>query len=241
MNGYFEVYREARGRIVDVVRGCSAEQLARKVPGCPKWSVADTVAHLAAAAADVAAGTLTTVPDEEHTAAQVAQRRGRTLDEVIAEWDEACGELADWGSSAGPVEQAVPARRLPAAMVHDVLTHEADIRGALGAGRPPDAAWEASLSIMLRHPERLKHLPHLTVRAGAHEFTVGSGEPAATLAVDPYEFWRAQVGRRSRAQMAGWQWSGDPAPYLRAIPVFGPTDTDLTEPVTPVRSPGTGG
>ncbi|MGH4023849.1 MAG: maleylpyruvate isomerase family mycothiol-dependent enzyme [Pseudonocardiaceae bacterium] len=234
MNDYFEVYREARGRIVGLVRGCSAEQRARTVPGCPRWTVADTVAHLAAVAVDVVAGALTGVPGEEHTAAQVAQRRGSTLEEVIAEWDEACGQLAGWGSSEGPIEQALAARRLPSAMVHDVLTHEADIRGALEAGRPPDSAWGASLALMLRHPERLGTVGRLTVRTGPHEFTVGSGEPAATLEVDPYEFWRAQVGRRSRAQMAAWRWSGNPAPYLRAIPVFGPTETDLAEPVSPV-------
>lgn len=71
--------------------------------------------------------------------------------------------------------------------------------------------------------------------------TVGSGRPATTLEVDPYEFWRAQVDRRSRAQMAVWGWSGNAAPYLAAIPVFGPTTTDLTEPASPVRTGGTVG
>lgn len=241
MNDYFEIYRQAQGRIVGLVRAASEQQRARTVPGCPEWSVTDTVAHLAAVAAEVVRGTLTAVPGEEHTAAQVAQRRGRDLEEVIAEWEQACGQLTRWGSSDGPVDQAVATRRLPSPMVHDVLTHEADIRGALGAGRPPDPAWAASLAIMLRHPERLGHAGSLTVRAGTHGFTVGSGEPGTTLDVDPYEFWRAQVGRRSRAQMAAWRWSGDPAPYLRAIPVFGPTATDLTEPMSPARNPGTDG
>jgi len=70
VNDYFEVYREARERIVGLVRGCSAEQRARTVPGCPQWTVADTVAHLAAVAGEVVTGALTGVPGEEHTAAQ---------------------------------------------------------------------------------------------------------------------------------------------------------------------------
>lgn len=230
MTDYSALYRECSERIRALVRAASDEQLARIVPGCPEWTVADTVSHLAAVAAEVVAGQLTAVPTEEQTTVQVEQRRGRPLDDVLAEWEGAGVVLAGWHSAGGPTEQALAARRIPLAMVHDVLTHEADIRGALGAGRPPEQAWAASLNVMIQHPQRLGHSGTLTVRAGAHGFTVGSGEPATTLDVDPYEFWRALVGRRSRAQMATWYWSRDPVPYLQAIPVFGPTEADLTEP-----------
>lgn len=230
MTDYTAVYRESGVRIAALVRAASDEQLARIVPGCPEWTVADTVCHLAAVAAEVVAGQLTAVPTEEQTAVQVDQRRGRPLDDVLAEWDSACVVLARWESAGGPTERALAARKIPFAMVHDVLTHEADIRGALSAGRPPEQAWAASLKVMIQNPQRLGHSGTLTVQAGAHRFTVGSGELATTLDVDPYEFWRAQVGRRSRAQMAAWHWSGDLVPYLQAIPVFGPTEADLTEP-----------
>lgn len=227
------LYRQARERIVGLVRAASAEQRARVVPACPEWTVQDTVAHLAAVATEVVHGRLTAVPGDEHTAAQIEQRRAQPLAAILAEWEDAAAQLAGWTSTGGPVAEAVATRRMPHPMVHDVLTHEADIRGALGAGRPPTAAWSTSLALMLRHPERLGRYGTLTVRAGAHRFTAGSGEPSTTLDVDPYEFWRAQVGRRSHAQMAAWSWSGQPAPYLQAIPVFGPTETDLTEPAEP--------
>lgn len=233
MGDLVELYRNARERIVGLVRAAGPEQRARVVPACPEWTVQDTVAHLAAVATEVVQGRLTAVPGDEHTATQVGQRRGKPLGDVLAEWEDAAAHLAGWTSTSEPVAEAVSARRMPHPMLHDVLTHEADIRGALGAGRPPAAAWNASLAIMLRQPERLGRCGTLTVRAGAHRFTVGSGEPCTTLDVDPYEFWRAQVGRRSRAQMAAWCWAGEPAPYLRAIPVFGPTATDLTEPAEP--------
>ncbi|MGH3796179.1 MAG: maleylpyruvate isomerase family mycothiol-dependent enzyme [Pseudonocardiaceae bacterium] len=227
---YAALYRESRARIAALVRAVSAQQRDRIVPGCPRWSVADTVAHLAAVATDVASGLLTTVPTDEQTAEQVAQRRGRPLDAVLGEWERA-------GNRA---EQALAAREIPVAMVHDVLTHEADIRGALNAGRPPKPAWSASLDAMSCQLRHLEHCGTLIIhfgtihlgpaRTGPRSVTVGSGEPATTVDVDAYEFWRALVGRRSRAQMAAWQWSADPAPYLRAIPVFGPTEADLTEP-----------
>ncbi|MGH3781984.1 MAG: maleylpyruvate isomerase family mycothiol-dependent enzyme [Pseudonocardiaceae bacterium] len=220
------LYRESRERIAALVREASEEQRARAVPGCPKWTVSDTVAHLAANAADEVAGRLTGVPSDEQTAAQVEQRRGRSLAEILAEWDGA----------AEPLEPFIAAHPLAIAWVNDVLTHEADIRGALGAGRPPEAAWTAALE--LARPVlvgRLGHLGELTILAGEHRFTVGSGEPATTVEVDTYEFWRSLLGRRSRAQMAAWPWSGDPEPYLQAIPRFGPTEVALTEPADSAR------
>lgn len=77
---------------------------------------------------------------------------------------------------------------------------------------------------------RLSHLGRRTILAGDHRFTAGDGEPATTLEVDPYELWRSLLGRRSRAQMQAWNWSGDPEPYLQAMPVFGPTEVPLSEP-----------
>ena len=215
------LYRESRERITELVRDASEEQRARSVPGCPKWTVSDTVAHLAANAVDEVAGRLTGIPDDEQTAAQVEQRRGRPLAEILAGWDGAAERL----------EPTIAAHPLALAWVNDVLTHEADIRGALGAGRPPDAAWTAALE--LARPflgDRLGHLGELTIRAGEYRFTVGCGEPSTVVEADIYEFWRSLLGRRSRAQMAAWTWSGNPEPYLKAIPRFGPTEVALTEP-----------
>jgi uncharacterized protein (TIGR03083 family) len=216
---YPALYRESRERIAALVGTASDEQLGTTVPGCPAWSVADTVAHLSALAVDAIGGRLSGVPGDDETAAQVRERRGMSIGAVLAEWEGA----------AAAVEQALGARRMPLAIVHDVITHEADIRGALGSGRPPAAAWTASLDGLAHHLDRLGGHGTITVHAGEREFTAGSGDPVTTLDVDPYEFWRAALGRRSTAQMAGWNWSGDPAPYLKAIPVFGPTATDITE------------
>ena len=227
MPDYAAMYRESRERITALVRAVSDEQRARVVPACPEWTVIDTVAHLAANAVDTVAGRLTTIPNDEQTAAQVEQRRGRTIDEILAEWDVA----------AEPAERiiAVAAPQMLVAWVNDVLTHEADIRGALRAGRPPDTAWTAALELawpLFR--ERLSHLGELTILAGDQRLTTGSGEmdstkPATMVEVDIYEFWRSMLGRRSRAQMAAWKWTGNPEPYLQAIPGFGPTELDLAE------------
>ncbi|MDQ4094519.1 MAG: hypothetical protein M3143_14360 [Actinomycetota bacterium] len=99
---------------------------------------------------------------------------------------------------------------------------------------PPEAAWTAALGLARPYlTERLGHLGELTIITGERHFTVGSGEPTTTVEVDLYEFWRSVLGRRSRAQMAAWKWSGNQEPYLHAIPIFGPTTAGLAEPPIP--------
>ncbi len=222
MTDYVAVYRAARGRITALVRAASHEQRARIVPSCPEWTVSDTVAHLAANATDAVAGRLAAPPNDEQTAAQVMQRRGRPIEDVLSEWDAAAERVERIIAAATP--------RMLVAWVNDVVTHEADIRGALGAGRPPAPAWSAALELAWPFlPKRLGHLRELTILAGDRCVTVGSGAPRTTVEVDGYEFWRSVLGRRSRAQMAAWNWTGDPDPYLRAIPVFDPPEVDLAE------------
>lgn len=220
MADYAALYREARERVCDLVRDLPRAELDRTVPSCPRWSVHGTVSHLAAGAADAVSGRLTGMPTEDQTDEQVRARRDLPVPDVLAEWSTASRD----------VEQAFAARRMSSAMLHDLLTHEADLRGALGAGRPPAAAWTVSL-LALGKLDWLDVPGSLTVLAGEHRFGSGAGEPAVTLEVDPYEFWRALFGRRSRAQLAGWHWSGDPAQHVTALPVFGPTERDLSEPV----------
>jgi hypothetical protein len=127
MTDYAALYLESHERIAALVREAGDEQRAQLVPGCPKRTVSDTVAHLAAVAVDALAGyPIATISADEHTAVQVEQRRGRPLEDVLGEWNIA----------AGPIEQALAAQRMSPLLGHDVLTHEVDIRGALGAGRP---------------------------------------------------------------------------------------------------------
>lgn len=48
-----------------------------------------------------------------------------------------------------------------------------------------------------------------------------SGEPVATVRSSRFEPFRALSGRRSRAQIAAFDWSCDPEPYVRAFQ-YGP-------------------
>jgi hypothetical protein len=49
------------------------------------------------------------------------------------------------------------------------------------------------------------------------------------LTTSVFELFRWRMGRRSRAQMAAMDWSGDPAPFLDHLAVFGPSPLDIVE------------
>jgi uncharacterized protein (TIGR03083 family) len=231
-----DVYRSARERISDVVAGLTDEQLATVVPATPKWTVRDLFTHLVAVADALStrpadAPLLVIPPPDAVTAVGVDQRRGQPTADVLAEWDKAGlileERLPGWGRWSAPV--------------HDLLCHEADIRGALELPRVPDEGWQASLDEfasflvefepVLSRRWRLPDTGTVVVQAGDRSYVLGAGDPSASVTVpEPYELWRAMFGRRSRRQMAAWQWSTDPQPYLDDLPFFDTTTEDLTEP-----------
>lgn len=200
-----EIYREARQRVVGLTMGLSAEELARTVPACPEWTVHQVVAHLSGAASDLVSGRMEGAPSDEWTARHVAERENVPVQDLLEQWN-------DFGERIGEMP------RIPYQLALDAITHEADLRAALGRDRLPDAVWQPTLVWMT--PRRLTDV---TVKTELGEL----GDGPITLDVDGYELWRAFFGRRSRRQMESWNWS-DPAPIDR-IPFFPARQTDLME------------
>ena len=58
---------------------------------------------------------------------------------------------------------------------------------------------------------------------------MGEGASGATLTASRWEFLRVVAGRRSRAQIAAMDWTGDPEPYLALLPAYGERTDDLVE------------
>jgi uncharacterized protein (TIGR03083 family) len=205
-------YIGVRDRIISVV---SSADVAKIVPACPKWRVKDVVGHLTGLCEDWVDHRLDRYASEEWTTAQVDRFAAMTLDDVVDRWYRASERfvLLDEDPAMGP-----PARWA----FGDAVTHEADIRGAVGAERVPhDAVVVGLKGSVARWREVLSQAkaPTLLVRApDARDWWLGSpDEPERTVVEAPaYEFFRALTGRRSRSQMRNWQWSQDPAPYLEA-------------------------
>jgi uncharacterized protein (TIGR03083 family) len=222
------LYRETRARVTGLLTELDAADpaaLDAAVPCCPGWSARDVLAHLTAVCEDALAGRLTGIPTEEQTADQVRRMAGCELAEV----------LNRWAAAAPPFEAVVGSGGIWPAVI-DVVSHEQDLRGAVGrpgaracAGITLGAGW---LLAGLRPPAPLR------VVVEDREFRVGpasgsAADPAAgpelTLVTTRYEAFRWRMGRRSRAQLAALDWSGDPAPVLGHLAVFGPAARDIIE------------
>jgi uncharacterized protein (TIGR03083 family) len=202
-------YAESRERIIELVKGLTDEELNGTVPACPEWRVRDVVAHIAGLTTDVLAGKIDAYGSEKWTSAQVEERKDRSIDEVIAEW-EANAERYDGMLEANP-------GFLPMITTADLVTHEHDIRGALNqpGARDSEGVRIGVKTYVGRLRQNMEDLPPLRVNAvGFRDFMVGKGDPAASVSAETYELFRALGGRRSEEQVRALDWEGDPEPYL---------------------------
>jgi len=186
------------------------------VPATPGWDVHAVVAHLGAVAEDILEGRLRSVPSDEETAAQVARARDRSLAELLERW-----------AASVPGIQALLAERQIWPLVLDALSHEQDLRGALGQpGRRDDPDLLVAAESLLRN---LSPGSDLTICTEGPTFTFGDHPETLILTTTRYEAFRWRLGRRSAAQLAAMDWSGDPSPVLDSLCTFGPRSTDLVE------------
>jgi uncharacterized protein (TIGR03083 family) len=214
------LYRDTRERLTALVAGLDEAALATPVPACPGWLVRDVVAHLAAVVEDALAGRLTGPPSEEQTAVQVARYKGRPMTRTLAEWT----------AGAPQFEEIISVFDVPPAVI-DVASHEQDIRSALGrpGARDTEAIRQMGGWLLrgLRTPVPLRvTVEDAEFRAGP---AGGGEEPVLGLTTTRFEAFRWRMGRRSREQLAALDWSGDPAPVLDHLVVFGPARTDIVE------------
>jgi uncharacterized protein (TIGR03083 family) len=244
------LYRDTRERLTALVAGLDDAALATPVPACPGWLVADVVAHLAAVVEDALAGRLTGPPSEEQTAEQVARYKGRPMTRTLSGWtaggpqfeevigafnvpqaviDVASHEQDIRGALGRPGARDTEAIRQMGGWLLERLRTPVPVRvtvedaeflvgpsgdgwAAAGGGR---AAAEPSPGAGTEEPS-----------PGAGR---GRGEPALGLTTTRYEAFRWRMGRRSRDQLAALDWSGDPAPVLDHLVVFGPARTEIIE------------
>jgi len=216
-----ELYGHTQARVVALVVELDEGQLEAPVPACPGWRVRDVVGHLVAVGEDVLEGRLTGPPTDEQTAAQVARMADRPLAEVLARWRELGPQFGEAIDAFG----VWPA-------VLDVATHEHDIRGAL------DAPGARETEVVRLGADRLLTWlrPPVPLRIEVEDETYdlgpegeGAGDAPIVLRTGRFEALRWRMGRRSRAQLAGLDWAGDPAPVLDHLVVFGPSPLDIAE------------
>ena len=226
MTGFGEAYASTRHRVLDLVKDLDEERAQRIVPACPAWTVRDVLAHLTGIAVDATKGELEGVGSPEWTQRQVDERADLTLDELLAQWEEA-GRQIDGALAYFPKAAA-------SLFVGDTVTHEHDIRLPLGkAGdRDADAVVLAVDGYHRWFGRRLKDrdMPAVRLRAEGREWVAGAGEPGVSVeAPTTFDLLRGLTGRRTRAEIAAFDWSGDPEPYLDLFSSYGMPAAPLGE------------
>ena len=116
-----KIYREARGRVTELVRDLDDDSLVTPVPACPDWRVRDLLCHMVGLPTDVNAGRIEGAGTDPWTAAQVASHRDCSRDDLLEEW-----------AREAPAFEAIIPMIEPPRPVYDIVVHEQDMRGALG-------------------------------------------------------------------------------------------------------------
>ncbi len=231
-------YRLICERVDTLVRG-RAGIAELTVLACPGWTIRQVIAHLAGVAEDIVALNLEKKGTGPWADAQVARLGERSLDDLLDLWGQSLDTVTTHlalASDAGVCQ-----------LVFDTLTHEHDIRGALGepGSRAGDLAFQAALSFVTTMGDqfiRQAGLPALRLSTP----TIGSvqlGDPHTTracvaLSISDFEALRAFGGRRSIGQLLALPWDGNPTDLMPAfthvLPAFTndglrPPTSDLVE------------
>ena len=217
------IYRSHRERLSVLVVGLDSEALATPVPATPLWTVLDVFAHVTGVASDTSIERVEGAPLEPWTQRQVEERHGQTPVEIESEWLDLGPTIEAMLEASGPAMSA---------MVMDVVMHHCDVMGALGIRVPRD---DEGLRLCLRAANAIAPridaagLPALRIRTAGFDRVLGSSDEGISVQGEPYEITRALFGRRSLDQIAAFDWSGDPTPYLPLFSFFTPRETPLVE------------
>jgi len=218
-------YKNCRLRITDLVGELDEQLASTTVPACPAWSVHDVVAHLAGNLADALAGRLDGAGTEERTADQVNSRRAVPLPQILDEWTADALEVEELIDGAGEIGRQG---------VADVVSHEHDIRGALGVpgARDTDAINIGLTFVGTRLIDTAIALGvALQIRA-TNGLEIGPDAADVVLSGESFELLRAVTGRRSVDQLREMEWKGDCDTVIPAFwwpPLLQPATTRIDE------------
>lgn len=224
MSDYEAAYRDLRERVTELLADRTDAELEQVAPATPAWRVRDVVSHMAGVCDDITNGNMAGVATDAWTQAQVDKRAGWQPTQI----------LDDWTKHAAAVEPQMNAFGQPIGqMVFDAWTHEQDMRGALGlvGGRDSSAmeiSWEWFVQTNQANTPDESGALVLVTEIG--EIRLGGDEPVATVRTSRFEILRAVTGRRSRAQLRGFEVDGRPLDdFVFLGDIFSPADRDIVE------------
>lgn len=218
MPAYHVLYRQSQGRILSLANNSNADA---PVDACPGWTVRDTVAHLLGVLTDLTAGKLEDASSDAWSAGHIARAKDRSLSDLAAEWHVKANTTPGVFQTLGEV------------LVADLVTHEFDIKQAIGNTQGRDLQVLRTVALFylnaLDAAWREEGITPLRILTENTALDIGGENPETTVEMSWWEIGRVVSGRRSIEQVQALTWSGDSAPWLDHLFVFGPRETALNE------------
>lgn len=218
MPAYHVLYRQSQGRILSLANNSNADS---PVEACPGWTVRDTVAHLLGVLTDLTAGKLEDASSDAWSAEHIARAKDRSLSDLAAEWHVKANTTPGVFQTLGEV------------LVADLVTHEFDIKQAIGNTQGRDLQVLRTVALFylnaLDAAWREEGISPLRILTENTALDIGGENPETSVEMSWWEIGRVVSGRRSIDQVKALTWSSDPAPWLDHLFVFGPRETALNE------------
>jgi Mycothiol maleylpyruvate isomerase N-terminal domain len=209
-----DLYEQTRAHFVETVFALPEASLHLRVAATPAWSVRDVLAHVVGLVADLNAQRFP-APDDDSgrawTDGQVARGRGRSIRDVVSEWDREAPIFEEGLRTFG--------YEMGSHFVADLHAHYQDVRGAIGEPAEADGltvrvALDHYAGFMNQMLGDAKWGTLEIVAAGETERLGGAGEHRAKVSGPPFELLRSLAGRRSAAQIRALDWEGDIDAFL---------------------------
>lgn len=237
-------FREIRQALRDDLSSATPAQWAARIPTRPQWDVKDTIAMLSGFAEALIEGRWTEdysdswadheILDTLHQTLNVLvqQRRDRSGEAILIEWDAYAARLERMMNGDEPFPEGTHPF-VGWSYLWAVVQNSHNIWATLGIVKARD--FKATIlcleSAVIWLDMRLQATgrPALRLRAGATEWVVGDGPPAATVTAPPFELFRALSGRRSLDQIKAFDWEGDVGQFLEVFSPFAPPKEAFVE------------
>jgi uncharacterized protein (TIGR03083 family) len=217
-----EEYAALRRRVRDVLSGADDASLDAIAPATPKWRTRDVLAHMVGVVDDASNQRLDGVTTEPWTQAQVDARASATVADMLDEWDR----IAPWFEET---LAQLPAQ-ITGQVLFDAVTHEHDIRHAIGAPGARDVPAIDMVFDWVVWGRTMGGAPKLRFDVGDAVVESGNGDAVATVVTSRFELVRAIAGRRSRSEVEAYGW--DPpadVSIILAAPIFTLREEPLNE------------
>lgn len=195
MNPYAQAYISSRDAVCDLVATIPSDRWEFASPLTPAWKVREVLAHLVGVSSDIVAMNMPKGDMDEWTSRQVANGAHLSLEGLIELW------------YANKTEDVIDQNL--AVMVYDQLSHEYDIRYALGSpGTSTSPGISLSCEFILATFSKSKDA-RFSFDLDGTVLEAGEGGERVSLKSSRFELMRARSGRRSWDEISEMDWTGD--------------------------------